>query len=82
MLVKRTRELQDKEDGNIVFSGQTKAMEEKYQDVSQEKVVTNEGYVTQPPLRARNSSWKGKNLFWCVFWRLVSLGNKVSVFLT
>jgi hypothetical protein len=54
--VKRTRELQDKEDGNIVFSGQTKAMEEKYQDVSQEKVVTNEGYVTQPPLRARNSS--------------------------
>jgi len=30
-----------------------KAMEEKYQDVGQEKVVANGRYVTQPPLWAR-----------------------------
>jgi hypothetical protein len=56
VLVKRTRELQGKEDGNIVSNGKPKAMEEKNQDVGQEKVVANEGYVTQPPLRARCSS--------------------------
>jgi hypothetical protein len=56
VLVKRTCELQGKEDGNIVSNGKPKAMEEKNQDVGQEKVVANEGYVTQPPLRARCSS--------------------------
>jgi hypothetical protein len=54
--VKRTRELQGKEDGNIASNGKPKEVEEKYQDVGQEKVLANGGYVTQPPLRARCSS--------------------------
>jgi hypothetical protein len=33
-----------------------KAMEEKYQDVGQEKVVVNGGYVTQRPLQKKCSS--------------------------
>ncbi len=58
-----------------------KAVEEKYQNVGQEKIVANEGYVTQPTLRAKCLAWKGKNLFWCVFWKLASLGNKIGLLL-
>ncbi len=57
------------------------AVEEKYQNVGQEKAVANERYVTQPPFRAKCLGWKGKNLFWYVFWRLATLGNKVSLLL-
>jgi hypothetical protein len=37
--------------------------------------------VTQPTLRAKCLAWKGKNLFWCVFWKLASLGNKIGLLL-
>ncbi len=36
-------------------------MDTQYQDVGQEKVVVDRGYVTQPLSHKGWSSWRGKN---------------------